>query len=885
MRGNCSATRRLIASAACLAAVAACSPSPDSIPGASVPPPAPVDNPPPQSPDTPATASIAGTLTVQQAAGQTAVFEREPNDTIEQAQFVSAVAPGDNYIIFGSASVAGDTFDGFEFTATRRLNVSFSLGYSTKGVNRRNDFDVGIFDFVHSDCYPGDAGEPTFAECFDGPVSPETGSFDIEGAFVIVVVPYSGTGQYQLEVTFSEPGTPTSQPAAPVPSVAKGPPPPAPVASFDEVTSKLVPDEVLVTFDPAADEATRAQALAASGLTLIDASPSGLCRARRIPNKLLAAKQRTAMTCTAARSVAAQRGVVTASPNYIRSIALTPNDDHYDLQWHYPLINLPQAWDITTGSDDIVVAVIDTGILSRHPDIEGRLTSDGYDFISDPASARDGDGRDADPEDPGDLFGGPGQSSFHGTHVSGTIAARSNNGVGVTGITWAGKVMPLRAVGAGGGSDFDISEAIRYAAGLPNISGVSPAKAAKVINMSLSGGAGNPGSDAIHSAIQAAAAAGTLVVAAAGNENSSLPSYPAAYSEAVAVGAVDLSMQRAPYSNHGSWLSLVAPGGNLGTDLNGDGWADGILSTGASDTGGQIRYQYRFENGTSMAAPHVSGVAALVLAANPALSADQVRDILQATARDLGTPGRDDIYGFGLIDAAAAVREAQLRAGGVMLTTPRLTLSTGSLDFGTTDTTLRVGVSNTGGGFLTITNVATQALDGDGWLAANTDGTGTNTNVAQIVVVVNRANLPDGSYRGRVTVHADGLASQTIEVRMTVGIPGGTDEAIYILVVDPTTYQTLGEAETSSAEHFAYIVQNLPPGRYAIYAGTDRDKNGLICEMGDLCGALPSTIEPTVVQLEAGDAITGADFAIALQAIQQASESAAARPPLQRMIK
>ncbi len=872
----------LIVGAVCLAVIGACfgPPEPSSSP--------PADNTPtgPSSPAAPpAVASVAGTITVQQAAGQVAVYEREPNNTIEQAQFIATAAPGDKYIIFGNTSVRDDTFDAYQFSASGRVGASLSLSYATQGVARRNDFDIGVYDFTHLDCYPGSAGPPTFAQCFDSSEAPEIGSFDIEGPFVLVVIPYRGSGAYQLEVAFTPAASPSTQPAARA-ATAKGPPPPASVGSFDDVAGRLVPDEVLVTFDPAADEATRARALAASGLMLIEASPSGLCRARQTPNKLLAPKQRAALTCSAANCLAAQPGVLTASPNYIRHIAVVPNDEHYGLQWHYPLINLPQAWDITTGGDDVVVAVIDTGIVSRHPDLAGRLTTDGYDFIADPASARDGDGRDADPDDPGDLFGGPGQSSFHGTHVAGTIAARTNNGIGVAGVTWLGKVMPLRAVGVGGGSDFDVSEAIRYAAGLANISGRLPTRKANVINLSLSGGAGVPGSDAIHAAIQAASAS-CLVVAAAGNENSSLPSYPGAFSEAVSVGAVDLAMQRAPYSNYGPWVSLVAPGGNLGSDVNGDGWADGVLSTAASDADRQIRYQYRFENGTSMAAPHVAGVAALLFAANPALTAADVRDILQSTARDLGNPGRDDLYGYGLVDAAAAVQEARRRAGGAAMLNPRLTLSTGSLDFGTTDTTLRVAISNTGGGMLTITNVVAETLVGEGWLAANVEGRSGNANATQLVVSVNRANLPPGTYRGRVTLDADSLASQSVEVRMAVGGNGTTDEPIYVLVVDPVTLETIGEAETDATMGFAYLVRDLPPGRYAIYAGTDRDRNGLVCEMGDLCGALPSTIEPAVIELSAGEALTGADFVIALQVLQSAGadSSASPRPLLRRLVK
>ncbi len=140
------------------------------------------------------------------------------------------------------------------------------------------------------------------------------------------------------------------------------------------------------------------------------------------------------------KSLRRRADVKYAQPNYIRKAQAIPNDPQYSIQWHYPLINLPQSWDVTTGSDTVIVAVIDTGVLLDHPDLENRLTSDGYDFISDPARARDGDGIDPDPDDPGD--GGPGRSSFHGSHVSGTIAAETDNDIGVAGEYAGGHRLP-----------------------------------------------------------------------------------------------------------------------------------------------------------------------------------------------------------------------------------------------------------------------------------------------------------------------------------------------------------------------------------------------------------------------------------------------------------
>jgi len=577
-----------------------------------------------------------------------------------------------------------------------------------------------------------------------------------------------------------------------------------------------------------------------------------------------------------------QPGIRHVERNARRYIARTPDDEFFPLQWHYAAINLPQAWDHTVGSDEIIVAVVDTGIVSGHPDLQGRLVA-GYDFIENLATSRDGDGRDPDPEDPGDLFGGPGQSSFHGTHVAGTIAAATDNTIGVAGVTWQTKIMPVRALGVDGGTSFDVAEAIRFAAGLPNVSGQVPATPAHVINLSLTGVPGELATAAELAALAAAHQAGAVVVAAAGNARSSLPTFPAAAPETISVNAVDIQLELASYSNFGSTIDLAAPGGFTGTDVNGDGFADGVVSTAASDLTGSIEFKYAVSNGTSMAAPHVAGVAALVLAANPDLSADEVREVLQSSAMDLGEPGRDDIFGHGLVDAAAAVREALDRAGQATSTEPALSLSTRSLDFGTDRTTLSVQISNTGGGFLDLTAVSADEIDADGWLQAELAGSTSNANAAGVDVTVDRTDLPDGTYRGTVTLSAAGLAPATIDVSMAVGEPSQMSETIYVIAVEPVLLDTVAQDGTDASENFVYTIADLAAGSYVIYAGTDRDNDGFICEIGDLCGALPSTIQPQILTLEPGQELANTDFSVARLILQQASGNASPALRLRRI--
>jgi serine protease len=347
--------------------------------------------------------------------------------------------------------------------------------------------------------------------------------------------------------------------------------------------------------------------------------------------------------------------------NYKLRVLFAPNDPLHPYQWHYPQINLPQAWDVTTGANAIV-AVIDTGVVLSHPDLQGQLIA-GYDFIQDPAVAVDGDGIDPNPDDPGDRFDPSSSSSFHGTHIAGIVAAATNNAVGVAGVAFGAKVMPLRVCGRpptledGCATIYDIEQALRFAAGLPNNSGTVPPRRADVINLSIGTTKFLPGMQGVIDQIRAA---GVVIVAAAGNDGTSELNYPAAFPGIIAVGAVDINKARAYYSNFGSWISVVAPGGNTAQDVNGDGRPDGVLSTATTDSGGALVNYYEVHMGTSMATPHVAGVVALMKAVAPGLTPQRVAELLASGALtdDLGAPGKDDQFGYGLINASKAVAAA-----------------------------------------------------------------------------------------------------------------------------------------------------------------------------------------------------------------------------------
>ncbi len=346
----------------------------------------------------------------------------------------------------------------------------------------------------------------------------------------------------------------------------------------------------------------------------------------------------------------------------------TPNDTQYSNQWHYYETNgglrAPAAWDNATGQG-VVVAVLDTG-YRPHADLNANILP-GYDMISDAFVGNDGNGRDSDAKDPGDWTNvgecGNGQptafraSSWHGTHVAGTVAAVTNNNSGVAGVAYNAKVVPVRVLGKCGGYTSDIADGIIWASG-GTVSGV-PANAnpAKVINMSL-GGAGACNS-ATQSAINTARSNGAVIVIAAGNDNDNANNYnPGNCSGVVNVASVGRNGGRAYYSNYGTSIDVAAPGGAMSSSND----PNGILSTynTGSTTPGSDSYGY--SQGTSMAAPHVAGVAALIKQVKPSATPDEIEQILKSTTRSF--PATCTSCGTGIVDANAAVLAAQGGGGG-----------------------------------------------------------------------------------------------------------------------------------------------------------------------------------------------------------------------------
>ena len=317
-----------------------------------------------------------------------------------------------------------------------------------------------------------------------------------------------------------------------------------------------------------------------------------------------------------------------AEPDYLMYALDTVNDPLYSYQWHFIQLQMPNVWGRVIGDSSVTVAVVDTGIASDLSDLTGTTILTGWDFVN----------GDSDPYD----------DNNHGTHVAGTIAQSTNNDAGTAGMAYGVTLLHVKVLGQDGtGWTSDIVDGIIWAAD----------EGAQIINLSL----GSSELDqTLYDACEYAYNSGAALFAASGNENGSVL-YPAAIDNfVVAVGATDYGKDRAPYSNYGPELDIVAPGGDLLEDQNGDTYADGILQqtiAGYDPDSNTTDYtpNYYFFQGTSMACPHVAALAALILINQPDATNSQIYDTILGTADDLGSSGRDDYYGYGLINPMAAL--------------------------------------------------------------------------------------------------------------------------------------------------------------------------------------------------------------------------------------
>lgn len=353
-------------------------------------------------------------------------------------------------------------------------------------------------------------------------------------------------------------------------------------------------DRLLVKFAPGATDTAIAALNARYGVRQLD-------RIDRLDVRVLSTpKGRSVQELV--KAYTANPNVVFAEPDYVVKATLTPNDTYYSNQWGLPKISMPGAWDTTTGSSSVTIAVVDTGVESSHADLQGRVVG-GYDYVN----------SDSDPSD----------DNGHGTMCAGVAAANTNNAKGVAGMDWGARLLAVKVLdSSGSGYTSNVAKGITYSAD----------NGAHIISMSLGA---SSGSSTLKSAVDYAYGKGSLLVAASGNNGTNAVSYPAAYSSVMAIGATDSNDVLASFSNYGAAQDVVAPGVSIATTKLGS--------------------SYAYFSGTSASTPFVAGLAGLILSKNPGLTNADVAAAIRAGAVDLGPSGWDEKYGWGRIDAAKAL--------------------------------------------------------------------------------------------------------------------------------------------------------------------------------------------------------------------------------------
>lgn len=783
-----------------------------------------------------------------------------PNSNPSQTQPLTNPALVAGYLTTDPTGISAD-----RFATTTDLIDAYTLPLAQGQVLRLSmpDHDSSDPDTVDFDLFlynSSDTSAPVASSEGVGAVEqiivPTSGNYDV------VVFAYGGGGNYLLSVDSA--GTASMN-----------------LKGLMTSLSDMVPDQFIVRFDDQgmlpgdtkALEGIADQKLASYGLKRLAGKAGepvlvglGDAPERQHSAKALGVKSESKMSALGwrdegadramkreviayAKAMARLRGVRYVQPNYVGGLRATPNDFLYSAQWHYKSINLPQAWDLTTGHADVLVAVIDSGV-SEHPDLAGRVRYDlGYDFIRDPIGSGDGNGIDQDARDPG-VPRQPGQSaSFHGTHVAGTVAANTNNGTDVAGVLWNGSVMPVRVLGSQGqdAATYDWAQGTRWAVGLPNDSGSVPTQSADVLNMSF-------GVDRVsclpsdQEMVDLARSRGAIVVVASGNQATSLPGSPDSCQGVINVSAVDIQNRLASYSNFGPTIDVAAPGGSMAFAE----WT-AVLSTAFDNSTGVMRPSVKGSAGTSMAAPHVAGVAALMKSVYPNLTPQQFDSLLASGAltRSLtgAAPGtRDDSFGYGLIDAFKAVSEARrLATNAVPPAAPSL-LPT-ALDLGHNLNSASVNLSNLGQGSLSVAQVSTNQP----WLTASPSQTGAG-GLGSYTVGVNRTGLVAASYQGKVRFQTN-AGTVEVQVDMRVGQTAARGELgpLYYLLVDPVTFQVVSGLRVVGTDgRYAFDLQNLLPGSYLLLVGSDNDNDNFICDAGEACAAYPLLSAPSLIDLEPG---------------------------------
>lgn len=772
--------------------------------------------------------------------------EREPNGGAGLAFRLPPVAARTRLEVAGTLAAtaaytgAADVLDVLRYTTLAAADLSLSVGFPAADAlsAAANEVTLEVFD-AEGRLLARDSGAP-----------PLSAALPLAALQSIRVHLRVDAGHLPWVAAFA-----TQDPvSAPKP----GPVEPAPLGlrAADVDAAPCADSHLLVRLKPGVDAAAWAQA---RGLVAERETGGGSWRMRYpcAPGEDGAAKAKRS-----AGEAALDPDVVFAEPDWLVQPLGDTNDADLGRQWNLRAVGAQDAWEITRGSASIVIGVVDSGVVA-HPDLQGQ-TVPGYDFITDATRAGDGDGPDANPTDVGDQGHASGLSTWHGTHVSAIAVGRADDGVGVAGVAPGCRVMPLRALGVGGGLSSDVADAILYAAGLYSPpTGERLSTPLRIVNLSLGT---NVLSAEMQSACAAAADQGVLLVAASGNVGGAV-GYPAAFPSVLAVTAVDGLLQGTTYSSYGPEVSLCAPGGVRSLDQQGDGWPDAILSAVVDETQFPRALGHAWYVGTSQAAPHVAAAAALLLSLAPALTPSQVRQRLEQAALDRGLPGRDVLHGWGLLQVGTALKYLKAEMGQPLLV-PRLALPVPTLRFAGLESLHSVPILNAGGGVLDVAGTQISTDDGALWLGATLvpGFVGADSTAARLDVIVDRASLPTtpGWYSGTVRIYGSTGMLGAVRVTASVNTWSRAGSVFRVVALDQATGGVHSDGWAHPQDDYRYWLRGLPPGTYVIKAGDDLDADGFFCEPGDVCGWFggPTEADALPLTLIPGTAFTATDVTL-----------------------
>lgn len=671
-----------------------------------------------------------------------------------------------------------------------------------------------------------------------GEAAIETIEVDTSGDYYLVVCPVKGRGKYLLDVAGAD-------------DIG--------LASTAIDTSTLVPGQAVVQYKNSMHLGPKLEQLGTHvrrTSSVVAPAPIPTCYEHLAIN--FADHYQKLQTVGKIQAMQQAEGVAWVEPNFKRQLSSTTainndgnlnplsdentpappvNDPLYGQQTHHPAINSKAMWDHATG-ENTIVAIIDNGFKLDHEDLDGQFVT-GYDFVSQQEFAGDGDGIDSDPSDPGIINTSDQEPNWHGTFLAGVVAAKANNNLGGAGVSYDAKIMPLRALAGEFGYSYDIIHAMRYAAGLPNASGTLPVQAADIINMSF----GSKGfSRAEQELINQLRGMGIFVVAAAGNNKSSIEEYPAAYDNVLSVGAVSSEGVVTVYSKSAAWVDIYAFGGSvqLGDEQN----LSMVLSTSSDNLGEESEYRRLY--GTSIAAAQVSAAIANMKQAFPGLKPghfDQLKDsgavIKEASSSSL-TP---------VISGSNAIAKARELANGSLVLKKQVLASPSKAHIGPLARQKSLDLVPQVSSSFNISSITTDTS----WLSARVENN-------RLIVEANDAGLGSGFLHiGAVTVNFSDAERLTVPVEFKIQAPSlGDIPRVHFKLWDLDLQQELViDAEHadgsvySSGNNHSFNLKGVPEGRYCLYYSSDIDgSQDKLCDVGEFCGTYGSFTQPRILTVD-----------------------------------